>query len=165
MLFKEALTKLKQDAVFTAWNQENPDHYLVHGFIMHDKAVHEAWQIGFYNKKEDRIVVFTVEEPIMKNPASELFKKESHVQRLVEKDILFDSDEALVAAEAHRKQEYAKHEPLKTIILLQKLKQGQIWNISFVTKTFSVCNVKIDSKTKKVISSSCENLLGWADKA
>ena len=162
MQFKEALAKLKQDKLFRQWEKENPEHYLAHGFFMHDKQVQEEWQIGFYNKKDDRIVVFTVSDPVTKNPPSELFKRESGVQELLVEDIAVELDEALKLATSHREEKYRGHEPMKTIILLQKLKLGQVWNITFVTSNFTVCNIKLDTKTKAVLSSSCESLLGWA---
>jgi hypothetical protein len=48
------------------------------------------------------------------------------------------------------------------IILLQNLPEhGQIWNITIVTTTFSVINIKIDSKNGTVIKHSKESLIGW----
>lgn len=162
MRFKEALEKLQAHDEFRQWKEENPHHYLAHGFTMHDKQVKPGWQIGFYNTKEDRIVVFTIEgEDVTRNPPSELFKKDSGVKELVIEEVTSDIDEALAAAESHRAEKYKGHEPMKTIVLLQHLQRGQLWNISFVTNTFAVCNVKLDSKTLEVLDSSCETLLGW----
>jgi hypothetical protein len=163
MQFKESLAKLRADKTFLHWEQENPNHYLAHGFIMYDKHVRPGWQIGLYNRETDRIVVFSVDEHITQNPPSELFKKDSGVKELVIADVHTDADAALAVAEAQRAEKYRGHEPEKTIILLQHLKQGQVWNISFITSTFTVCNFKLDTKTLDVLSSSCESLLGWGE--
>jgi hypothetical protein len=161
MEFKEALAVLLRSPTFHAWQKENPDHYLAHGFVMHDKTVKQEWQIGFYNRKEDRIVVFAVGEEVTQNPPSEVFKKDSGVKELDVSKVHHDAEAALVAAHEHRQEKYKGHEPVKTIVLLQHLKQGQVWNISFVTNTFSVCNIKLDASSLEVLSSSCESLLGW----
>lgn len=164
MQFTDALKRLREDTAFAQWSNQNKDHYLAHAFFMKDAGIAPEWQIGFYNRPDDRIVVFTLGDEVRMNPPSEVFKKDSGVKELVEKDVLVEFEDALAAAEQHRLENYKAHTPIKTIVLLQKLKVGQVWNISFVTNTFTVCNVKIDTKTKKVLSASCESLLGWAKK-
>lgn len=163
MNFKEALKQLEQSEKFQIWQKTNPDHYLAHGFRMFDGSEPQPWQIGFYNKGEDRIIVFTLDKELIQNPPSELFKKESGVSPLEVASITSDINEALEIADNHRKEKYKGNEPVKTIVLLQTLKTGQLWNISFITNTFAVCNIKIDSKSNKIISSACESLLGWGE--
>jgi hypothetical protein len=161
MQFKEAHGILLRNPLFMEWQKENPDHFLAHGFIMSGGEVVPEWQIGYYNKREDRIIVFVIGETVTQNPPSELFKKDSGVRELFIDEITTDSDEALAAAEALRATKYKGHEPLKTMILLQHLQRGQLWNVTFVTNTFSVCNIKLDAKTLDILSDSCETLLGW----
>lgn len=160
MKFSEAYNSLQKDPVFLDWQIDNPEHYMAHGFIMLGGQVVPEWQIGYYNKREDRIIVFTIGDAVTMNPPSEVFKKDSGVRELV-LDGVYDSEEALAAAEKVRKEKYKGHEPIKTIMLLQHLKQGQVWNITFVTQTFSVCNIKLEAETLTVLSDSCDSLLGW----
>jgi hypothetical protein len=161
MQFKEALLALQANAAFKAWSAANPNNYLAHGFLMQGTQFANEWQIGFYNKSEDRIIVFTVGEDIRMNPPSELFKKDSGVLELVLADIWHDANDALAAAEEYRQEHYREHTPQQTILLVQRLKIGQLWNITFVTDTFSVCNIKLDTKDLTVKSASCESLMGW----
>ncbi len=163
MQFKQALEILRNSKEFLAWQAENPDHYLAHGFYMDDKQVIGEWQIGFYNRKEDRIVVFTVGNEITRNPPSEVFKKESGVRELHMDEIEADSDTALDVAHMLQKEKYPGNDAAKTIILLQHLAVGQVWNISFITQTYAICNVKVDTKSLEVVSSSCESLMAWGE--
>lgn len=161
MQFSQAYELLTHSALFKQWQSENPDHYLAHGFIMFGGDVKPEWQIGYYNRKEDRIIVFTVSDTVTMNPPSEVFKKDSGVKELFIDEINTSSTEALAAAEQLRATKYKGHEPIKTIILLQHLQRGQLWNVTFVTQTFAVCNIKLDAKTLEVLSDSLETLLGW----
>lgn len=161
MQLREALKKLLDSKEYREWHDANPDHYLAHGFYMDGDNVVGEWQVGFFNKHDNRITTFTLGNEITINPPSELFQKESGVRELITQAFESDSDEALDVANEHRKEKYKGHEPTKTMILLQHLEAGQVWNISFITNKFAVCNVKVDAKTLEIVSSSCESLLGW----
>lgn len=163
MQFREAFRRLVGSEIFREWRGAHPHNYLAHGFFMDGEGVVREWQIGFYDKDTDRITTFSVADDIMHNPPSELFKKEAAVRELVLEHVASDSDEALDTAHAHRKEKYRGHDPTKTMILLQHLPIGQVWNISFITSTFAICNVKVDAKSGEVLSSSCESLLGLGE--
>jgi hypothetical protein len=165
MSFHHALENLQAHDVFQTWREENPNHYLVHGFLMLDPSVKNEWQIGFYHPEADTISAFAVDDEgnVTMNPPSEVFKKEVIIEELDADAVEHDVDRALSDAEDHRAAKYPGHEPARTIILLQHLPQGQVWNITFVTKTFAVCNIKIDAKTHEIVHSSCETLLAWGD--
>jgi hypothetical protein len=71
-------------------------------------------------------------------------------------------DEALSKAQEVVKDNYPAHLLSKAIVLLQKLPEfGQIWNITVITHTFNVINIKIDAESSKVIKHGMESLLGW----
>jgi len=165
MSFHRALEHLTAHETFRAWRDENPDHYLVHGFLMLGPDVKSEWQVGFYHPNADTIAAFAVDEQgnVMANPPSEAFKQDTVIKELQASTVAHDVDRALADAEEHRAAKYPGHEPARTIVLLQHLERGQIWNITFVTKTFAVCNVKLDAATHEVLHSSCETLLAWGD--
>jgi len=50
--------------------------------------------------------------------------------------------------------------PAKIIIVLQKLEKT-IWNISYITETFNLINIKIDASTGKKISENRSSLLSF----
>ena len=164
MEFHAALASLEKNEVFTAWRAKHPKHYLVHGFLMLDPKVKSEWQIGYYGK-DDRIVTFVIsdEGSVTVNPPSEIFKKEKKVVELSAALVEIDLAEALEIATHYQQTHYKGHEPGQTMALLQHLERGQVWNITFITKTFAVCNIKIDAATAEVLHASCETLLAWGD--
>ena len=165
MSFHHALERLQQHEVFQAWREENPDHYLVHGFLMLGPDVKSEWQIGFYHPDADVISAFAVDDEgaVTMNPPSEAFKDTVVIRELDVNHVEHDVDRALADAEEHRAAKYRGHDPARTIVLLQHLERGQVWNITFVTSTFAVCNIKLDAKTHEIVHSSCETLLAWGD--
>ena len=52
----------------------------------------------------------------------------------------------ITIADDLQKKEYSVHAPAKKIVIIQSLDIGQVWNITFLTKTFKTLNVKIDSQ-------------------
>ncbi len=140
-----------------------PDHYLVHIFRMMDADKSEDCQVGYYNKKSDKIIVFDyVEGKIKMTPPEEAFKEKNYIAALDLGKVKVSMDDALNAAQEVVKNNYPAHLLAKAIVLLQKLPEfGQIWNITVITHTFQVINIKIDAETGKTIKHSMESLLGW----
>lgn len=140
-----------------------PDHYLVHIFRMMDADKSEDCQVGYYNKKSDKIIVFDyLEGSVKMMPPEEAFKEKNYIAALDLSKVKISMDDALNTAQQVVKENYPAHLLSKAIVLLQKLPEfGQIWNITVITHTFQVINIKIDSETGKTIKHSMESLLGW----
>ncbi len=141
----------------------DPDHYLVHIFRMMDADKSEDCQVGYYNKKSDRIIVFEYNDNNVKAlPPEEAFKEKNFIAPLDLKKIECSMDEALNMAQDVVKNNYPAHLISKAIVLLQKLPEfGQIWNITVITHTFQVINIKINAENSQVIKHGMESLLGW----
>ncbi|NTV23229.1 MAG: hypothetical protein HGA85_02535 [Nanoarchaeota archaeon] len=150
--FGEALARLLESEEYKTWKKENKHTYLVHGFVMIDPQVKEEWQLGFYSSKEDKVITFTLGDKITVNPAAEVLKEEGALIPLEADKVKFPLTEALAKCEALQKEKYKSHTPFKKIVLLQKLDLGQVWNITFVTNTFKVLNMKLDSITGDMLS-------------
>ena len=60
MEFLELLKKLEESEEYRKWKAKN--RILAHGFtVLNDKYEEaEAWQIGYYDKKKDKITTFRV---------------------------------------------------------------------------------------------------------
>lgn len=141
----------------------DPDHYLVHIFRMMDADKSEDCQVGYYNKKSDKIIVFDyLDGKIKMTPPEEAFKEKNYIAALDLSKVKVSMDEALNTTQDVVKNNYPAHLLAKAIVLLQKLPEfGQIWNITVITHTFQVINVKIDAESGKTIKHSMESLLGW----
>lgn len=139
------------------------EHYLVHIFRMIDTNNMQDCQVGYYLKKSDKITVFDyIDGKVKMMPPEEAFKEKNYIAPLELDKVTLGMDDALKISEEVVKKNYPAHLLSKAIVLLQKLPEfGQIWNITVITHTFQVINIKINAETATVIKHSMESLLGW----
>lgn len=149
MKFIEALKKLESSDVYKEWKSDNPKSYLAHGFIMDSRQIKE-WQIGYYNPETEKILTFVLLDDIMMNPESEIMNKK--VKELDINKIKITVEDAFKKADEVQMEKYSAHLPLKKIAILQCSETAQIWNITFVTRTFKTINIQVDTESGKVIS-------------
>ncbi len=152
MDFKTALKKLKQSSEFKKWFSKNKKSYLTYVFTMIENSEKSEWQIGYYDKKLDKVTVFTINENIKINPEQDVFKKPgASVKKINLKDVKFGLDDVLKKANDIKEKKYPKEIVTKTIAILQNIELGQLWNITLIASSFNTINIKIDAKTGKTI--------------
>ena len=152
MDFKTALEKLKNSSEFKKWISKNKKSYLAYAFIMIENSEKSEWQIGYYDKKLDKVTVFTINNKIEINPEQDIFKKPgTAVKNINLKDIKFSLDKILKKAQTIKEKKYSKEFVTKTIAILQNIDLGQLWNITLITSSLNTINIKIDAKTGKTI--------------
>ena len=153
MDIKEIIAKLESSDEFVRWKKQNPKSYLTHVLNIVDGHCFGEWQIGYYNKKRDKITVFEVGDPIIVDPESEVFKEEKALVKALDKEkIKVDVNQALELANKIMKSKYPQIQPLKSVIIIQNIELGQVWNLTFVSNSFDVLNIKISSEDGKVLS-------------
>ena len=116
-------------------------------------------QAGYYSPKTDKIVTFNF-EPFKINPPEDLFKKESVVEKLELKDVKVSVKKAMETCEELRKKKYKKHKVGKKLIILQKLEKP-IYNITFITQSFFVINIKLDASNNKIIKETMKAAISF----
>ena len=149
MKFLEALEKLKESEIFKNWNKDHKDSFLAHGFIMSSEKSEGEWQIGFFNPKSLKVLTFVILNEITMNPESEVMNKE-----IIALDInLIKStvDEAFEKADEVQKEKYSTHLPLKKMAILQNSPEGQVWNITLITRTFKTLNINVSTLNGEVV--------------
>ena len=152
MNFKTSLKKLKNSSEFKKWISKNKESYLTYAFTMIENSEKSEWQIGYYNKKLDKVAVFTINDNIKINPEQDIFKKPgTAVKKINLKDVKFSLDKVLKKAHSIKNKKYPKELIKKTIAILQSIELGQLWNITFITSSLNTINIKIDAKTGKII--------------
>ena len=152
MDFKTALEKLKNSPEFRKWISKNKKSYLTYAFTMIENSEKSEWQIGYYDKKLDKVTVFTINNKIEINPEQDIFKKPgTAVKNINLKDIKFSLDKILKKAQTIKEKKYSKEFVTKTIAILQNIDLGQLWNITLITSSLNTINIKIDAKTGKTI--------------
>jgi len=113
--------------------------------------VKQEWQIGYYDPDADKITAFSVSDDVVKNPDSEVFKKDKKVLELEPSKVKITLDKTLEKAKKLQKTVYSQHTPVKKVVILQKLSLGQVWNVTYITQTFKTLNIKIDAESGEVI--------------
>jgi len=166
MDFKHTLGKVESSIEYKDFIKENPTYYLVHVFTVIDSEHDDVWQIGYYSKETDRIIVFEYNlDAIIVHPPAEALKKDEYIQPLHVEKLTVAKEDASIACKELLKEHYPRELLAKAIFLLQNLPEfGQVWNVTMVTHTFSVINAKIDALTGKVVKHHKENLMNWNNK-
>lgn len=165
MQFKEALKNLENSEEFKKWKKENKDDYLVHGFATLINYYDEPfnWQIGYYNKKTDKITPFDVGENVVVGEPSDAFKKTETIQELDMKKVKISLAEALKKAEHKQKEEYAKQTPMKIFCVIQNYETyKEVWNITLVTASMNTLNMKINPTNGKIVEDKLTSLMSFA---
>ena len=149
---KDIIKNLEGSKEFKEWKKERKDSFLAHIFKMFDEANAGETQAGYYNK-DDTITTFLIAgDGVKLMQSEEIFKKpDAKVLKLELKNIKVDIGKALKTADEIQQKEFKAHTPIKKILILQKLEVlGQVYNITFVTQSFNILNLKIDSGTGKI---------------
>lgn len=160
----ESIKKIKESKIFLDWEKTNPDNYLVHAFKMIEHNSETGWQLGFYLKSKDRMVTFFAEPDISISPEEEIFKEdERKIPEVDENDIKIDYQEALNVAKKFQEENFKNDAPQKTIIILQNLGSGAVFNLTYITQRFNTLNIKIDAKSANVLDHKLTSILSMAE--
>lgn len=154
MDLKPALKKLEESSSFKAWKQKHKDTYFSYAFKIPQEMGSNDWQLGFYDKKKDKITTFIIAGDKVNIRAEEdVFKKEStKVDKVEMNKVKLTFDNALTKADEFQRKNYPKDKSIKTIAILQNLPSfGNIWNITYVTEVFNTLNMKIGASNGKVL--------------
>ncbi|MGV8141545.1 MAG: hypothetical protein ACP5NW_03845, partial [Candidatus Woesearchaeota archaeon] len=152
MNFIDVIDCIESSDEFKIFIDKNPHYYLVHVFRIIDNDNLGNWQIGYYSKDTDKIVVFEYNNDlVMMHAPEDALKKEEYINRLDLGALKIREDDVLRICEDTLKDEYPKEIANKRIILLQNLPEfGQVWNITIVTLAFSIINVKVGADSGNV---------------
>ncbi len=155
------LQKLKIRAVFKQWAKENNKFFLAHAFVMLDEANKNIWQFGYYCRDADKFSTFVVEENevnLIQN--QEVFKGEGDIKELRAEDVKLEADEMLKIGEKCKEEHYPNEEVFKTFYIIQNSAIGEIYNLTFLTKSFKAINIKISVEDGKILQHSINLLVG-----
>tara|TARA_B100000315_G_C14230642_1_gene430768 strand:- start:108 stop:608 length:501 start_codon:yes stop_codon:yes gene_type:complete len=158
---KTALGILEKDKEFNAWVKKHKDFYFANAFVMLQGTEKiDSVQLGYCNKKGDKITSFIVDEKEVKMFTDEVFKRpESKVCAVKVEDVVVDIGDVLKKANGFREKKYPADVANKKVFILQNSDNGVIWNISFITDSLNVLNFKIACKDGKLLKHNKTSLL------
>jgi uncharacterized membrane protein YkoI len=159
MNLKQALKKVEQKKIFKKFIKDSPDYYLAHCFTTFQEGERKhKWELGYYSEKTDKLVVFETEPKIIMRDAEEAFKKEGTIKKLELSKVKISLSKALGICDELLKSKYPNRTITQKIIILQHLDQ-QLYNITLVTVSFDILNIRIDAATGEVISDNIQNII------
>lgn len=167
MELKATLEQLKESKEFKDWDKKNPGVFFSYALTMLEDNIEQSWQFGFYNKSTDKMMTFIIgQNTIETNEEEEIFKKpDTEVKPIEIKSIKISFKDILKKASDFQKKKYSKELPNKTIAILQNLeKYDTIWNITYITQSFSTINLKINPESGKIVNDSIESIMGFIKK-
>ena len=153
----ETVQRLEQSAAFRSFTNANPHHYLVHVFTtVSGKAA--PLELGYYGN--DKITVFKT-EPVAAMPPEDVFKEQGTLQKLDLGLVKLGLQEALERAEKERVINYPRHPTMKVICVLQQHNMP-VWNLTLVTNTLQMINMKFSALTGELISRQIQSIMNLA---
>jgi len=164
MDIKPTLEKLEGDSEFKKWNKKNKSTYFSYAFKIPQEMGSDEWQIGFYDKKKDKITTFViVGDNIKVRPEEEVFKKEETKVNEIQLDkVNLTFDDALAKADEFQQKNFPKDKSIKTIAILQHIAEfGNVWNITYVTEAFNTLNMKIDASNGKILEHNLASVFSF----
>lgn len=162
MVLNKLYNKLLESKFFKDWKTENKDDYLVNFFKFYESGVDTPWQIGFFNKETDLMTTFVMEDEIIMNPPSEVFKKDDTIDELNLEEVKVDFQDALNTAKKFQEEGHPGEKPMKIVILLQNKQGSTHYNITYITQTLKTLNIKISAiEDIKILDSKVTNLMDF----
>ncbi len=163
----ELIPALRETEEYKKWREGSPNAKLVHLFLILDPGKDISFDIGFFDFDKKLMTSFIVDEELSKvelSETKEVFAKDlSNIKPLDEEKIKVNYQDAVKTANELQKKEYSQHFPMKEVVVLQKLDIGQVWNITYITKTFQTLNIKIDSESGEVLEHKLHQIFSFDD--
>jgi hypothetical protein len=149
--------KLTESELFADFMSQTGEFYLAHIYQMLGKDDSTSLEFGFYSKITDRIVVFET-NPIRKRDEEEVFKEAETIMPLRLETVKISMDDALAISEKACKEKYPSEIVHKKIVLLQNIEQ-QVWNITLISLSFNIINIRIDAETGEVVNINIHSIM------
>jgi len=160
---KEKYNNLLKTEMYKEFIEHNPEYKLSHIFFVSESNNLIDEQIGFYSKKTDKVVSFDLIKHSVSEPENAA-KTSGIIPSFENNDINLDITQALKMCKNIIDKEYSQHGTTKSICVLQILNDVLIWNITIVTNTLHMINIKINADNSAVISHSAQPIMSLAKK-
>lgn len=157
----QLLKDLEQKDEYKKWKKGNKDAFLSYVLRVIENPPNNEWQIGFFNKKNGKITTFTLDNNKVRIDNDEdIFKKEEDIiKRLEIGKIDYSLIKAAKLAEEFQGKNYPSEKPIKIISILQNLPElDNVWNFSFITKSFNTLNIKVSAETGRILKHSLSQI-------
>lgn len=162
---KELKRQVEETKNYKEWKAQNPDSYFISAFFLGNEfsSKSKEWQFDFYAPDKDKVVSFTYGKDIAVKE-EEIFKKtKDKIGELKLDEIRVDLDKAILIFEKIKSAKHAADTPTKKLFILQVLDAKAVWNITYISSSFNILNIKIDALSGEVVSESFSSVLSFRD--
>ncbi len=154
---KQVQSEIEASPLFQDWKKQNMHAYLIHFFCMDEKEV----QVGYYDEKTDVIATFLKAGKITKTEDKEIFRQEKKIAPLEMSSVKIPLHDAVQKAEALQKQKYPGDMVSKKILVLQTLNNIPTYNMTLITMTFKMINIRVDAATGNVLEEKMQPIMDF----
>jgi uncharacterized protein YpmB len=151
---KKFLQELEESKIFKDFKEKNPLAY--NSSI---SKIENILQIDYYDPNEDKITSFTKKDNDIISQESEVFRKEKIKIQELKLDKIKITSKAIEDIISIKYQEI----PTKKIFILQQ-KEAPIWNVTYLTQSMNILNMKINAETGQIIEEKMESALNFQKK-
>jgi len=156
---KELKQEVENSKVFRNWQSQHKKAYFYMLFSMFDSK--PELEFSYYEPDSKTVTTFTINKSVgLKSTEAVEWEEKPKEPKLEQVNVGFD--EALKKGLELQEKYYTEEGPIKKIVILQFLDERIIWNITFLTLSFSTLNIKLDASTGSVISHSLRKLFDFA---
>ena len=151
---KKFLQELEESKVFKKFKKNNPIAY-----NSSVSKIQNQLQIDFYDPNEDKITSFTKKDNEIVMQKSEIFRKEKikiPELKISKVKITLEEIEKIIS-------EKYQEIPTKKIFILQQT-EFPIWNITYLTQSLNILNIKINAESGEIIEEKMESALNFQKK-
>lgn len=156
MDIQEAVDAVTRSKEFQEFSKKHAESRLVHAFAMHVPRTEFAWELGYYLPQEHLLVVFET-RPVKKKEADEPFNEGETIKGLELEKVRISAEEAEKSA-LDLLVKYPGQQATKSIVVLQ-VRGVQLYNITLVTDTFNLFNVRVDAATGEIMSGEMRSIM------
>jgi hypothetical protein len=164
MNIHQAIEYVEESPEYLSFRKSTDEHYLVHAFTMIDQGTQAPWQIGYYLPKDDKLVVFEATETVVRKPEEEAFKEGGSIPLLNAHVVTVKLEQALEQAQETLIGKYPHEKVNKHVCILQTIDDTPVWNLTLITLSFNMFNVRINAKTAEIISSNLSSILNLGER-
>ncbi len=165
MKIQSIVQDIENHKEFQAWHKQHATCFLAHVFMMIDKKG-MTWQLGYCDgagSGDEMITTVTLAEDMLtiSKPEKAFKKPGSTIKALKMGEVQTDVPDVLTMLHDLQHKKYPAELPVKKIVVLQNIAEGQVYNVTYVTQTMKTLNIKVDAGSGKVVSEKLEEVFSF----
>ena len=159
--FSEIYAKVVSSTDYVQFKEKHKGYVLAHGFVQLNKKfeVEKPWQLGFYSKENDNLAIFET-NPVKHLSFDEAFKDGGTIDELKFDPKTFKSTkDVLEIAKINLNEKHKGELVMNVIMILQSINSKPVYNMTFITQTFSMITMHVDALSGDIIKETKSSIL------